>query len=255
MPLSPKARSRLLAGALLLLVLCSGGVYLIARAYNNYLKQPPRSERPHIYVMPQPLPLEPCTLDPLTNVTFAGYSFDVPWAVADSTELGAQRDVLRVDFASGQVMAVSDLDELLRALEGLRKEDAQTREYIETMWGPQALESHYGFIRVVMETTPSDVTIFVHPMRAFGTKKLLTLKDELASNAATGLYTFEAGNIRGFQFGDPSQATEVEVILFDPSDRALNLLVRPGRDPAGRISQLDMSCILQSVRPADEPHK
>jgi hypothetical protein len=250
--MEPRIRTILLLLLGAALALGAGCVYVAIQAYISFLEQPPEAEKPHLYATPQLLKLEPCELSPSTTVTLAGFAFDTPWTAIDETQPDDEDGIKVVKFTTEQAIVASDMNEVFQAVGNLRSENPQTRQMLESMMGPTALESNYGFISAVVATTPSDVAILRFPTKTLGARMLLGLKDSLASNAATGLFSFHTNHVRGFQLGDPSKTNAVDIIVFDERDAPLHLMIGVKEDSTVRVSQGELSCIIQSIRPADE---
>lgn len=61
------------------------------------------------------------------------------------------------------------------------------------------------------------------------------------------LYATSEGQMRGFQFGDPTQSQFVRLTVFDPSDRETWLIFRNSSE--AQWSQPEINAVLASMRP------
>ena len=230
------------------------GCYLLAvKAYDFVFYKPPREEKPHLYATPEPLELQDCNAAGGTALSFFGYLIRVPWTGVKSET--ADEDSAGAFFESRNYVYAHLPAEKDTPLGHFNRQTEEDRRNVEALLGPEALRSNYNFYRALFSVTPSDLSFNTPYQRLIGLRVLLTLKDMHGGDAATGLHSFETPHVKGFQLGDPGRKRTVKLLVFGTNDQffSLSLGRREGRDAA--ITQDELNCIIQSIRPAEEPKK
>jgi hypothetical protein len=204
-------------------------------------------ENPALASTPVPLAEKSASEAPGTAFSEYGFRFEVPWVAKEKSHQ---------DYAA--IIYVPDGDKALvffnpaqnaGLVEGLRqtlkdrgKNPLAASLYLNAM-------SDYELERSIWYTTPDQLSLFF-PRRkdVFGAMRL-SMKDVLKDQAKTGVYAFTFGNLRGFQFGDPSQAHGVRIDAFDDQDRHFVFSIGTKSESDVYLKQAEINRVLQSLRP------
>ncbi len=249
--MEPRTRTILLLLLGAALALGGGCLYLAIKAYNTFMEKPSQAEKPHLYLKPEPLELQPCEAEPATTLSYFGFSTGVPWSEVEDT---SESDFFtHVYFTSGHTIGFSQLPEENQPASAWRQQDPQARKAMEEFFGPGALDSHYGFFKAIISTTPDELDSAGSFQKTIGVRMRLLMKEGFARGGETGIYSFETEDIRGFQLGDPTRSDSINLTVFDRSDRQLNLWLSSVDPSEVRLTQSEVSCIIQHTRPAEEP--
>jgi hypothetical protein len=188
-----------------------------------------------------PKPLTDTSLAPaqgITRVTQSGCSIDLPWSNVTVLRYGASlpdgRGVVFSDPASE-----ADEAAIFRGEQGTPS--------TVPVFGATALQSNYALLAAQLNFNPAELSYLPwgrdHARQVFlaVSKSMLTQKYPL-------VYSVAMGNVRGFQFGDPSHADRfVELRMFDPKDRQFRVRVDAGKTPVP-WTQPEINFMVNSMR-------
>jgi len=210
---------------------------------------------PKLALVPIPLSDTSISTTPGTIVTLFGYQFEVPWqgqvavrnpgddhlAVVYSAAVGKPLMFFNPAKNGGLV-------ETTRAELKARGEDPRIADaYLDA-------HSDYDLIRSTLYTTPAQLSLIFPGKNAVYAATRLMIKRTEAVGAETGLYSFQIGQLRGFQIGDPSRARNVRVIGFDRGDNRFEFGFGgvPGHQYVSKqgFNQAEINRVLQSLRSA-----
>jgi len=117
--------------------------------------------------------------------------------------------------------------------------------------GDEALQSDYALYRTILQMTPDKITPFESQSDAANQALLLLVKGIcMPPGAASGVFSVNAGEFSGFQFGRPANPSgEVSVRLFSDSSSFNFIFIQKAGAPA-LISQPDINRILHTLHKA-----
>ncbi|MGH9709980.1 MAG: hypothetical protein ACRD37_05505, partial [Candidatus Acidiferrales bacterium] len=110
--------------------------------------------------------------------------------------------------------------------------------------------SNYALYLAVYGASPAGISPFMPRDQAVRVSTLLQWKLAFGSDGTNTIYTLQAGNNRGLQFGDPARDHVVVVRLFDSHEQQIRLLFTSKATQSGIISQNDINCVIDSIRPS-----
>lgn len=202
----------------------------------------------HLSVVPIPLSNSSISQEKGTTENFFGYQFEVPWQGGEQK----QRDSIAFVFSQSSQEAVSFFDpggdrgfiRMMKETPGLRV------GYLNPLYGRENVQSDYEFLRAALNTTPSQLSLFLPWSKEVYAANLLRMKEVALLGPQTGLYSFEFGQLRGFQQGDPVRDKNVEVEAYDAADRKFKLIFSSKSGPNGGMTQPHINRVLQTLRPA-----
>jgi len=168
-----------------------------------------------------------------TNLSYYGYSFEVPWRGIDTVQ--KRMHWVEIHFKSGLVLTFFNPKYFQADL----IDDGGTK---------------YEQYKAVLSMTTSQLSPFCSHEHFARSLKLLEVKGTMFehSSAAPDIYSFRTNRYRGFEISGLSQNWQsVGLILFDAADREINIGVdagRPGQHPAVKITQTEINRVIQSFR-------
>jgi hypothetical protein len=134
------------------------------------------------------------------------------------------------------------------------RDDKQAQKLL----GNELLHSNFNLIQAAMLTTPDQVKWWrFRSSQNERADSLLLAKFLIVENSfpiqaltSSSIYSISAGEMRGFQFGDPTTPPyEVHLDLFDKSDRHLALDIVAAREHAQVLTQEEINAIVASIHP------
>jgi hypothetical protein len=182
------------------------------------------------------------------KVSYFGYEFEVPWDDIDesgSRIIGGNKAIIA--FRSGNVLSVwrGSPREFVDSVLSSGKMDSNTFRQI---YGDDALESDYALHRIILETTPADITPFISKRKAISGAMLLAMKAISAPRGAdSAIFAVTAADFRGFQYGRPRvPPVGLNVELFGDNG-SLDFIFGQKAGGPTVISQADINRILETL--------
>jgi len=178
---------------------------------------------PILSLTPTPLPIVDAAPSKGTVVTHSGYSFDVPWSGVGSKQT-KNFDVMEVySFGSGVGSTFTGPDPKRGDLIDTVKKNIGGEKTI-TLFGPGTTKSNYAFHKAILGLTPSAMKPWMSRREAVRTSMLLTSKAISSIGGDTGLFSVQANDWKGFQFGDPAKRPKtITLQLYDSGDRHIEI--------------------------------
>jgi hypothetical protein len=182
------------------------------------------------------------------KLSYFGYEFEVPWDDVDEAKsqiIGGNKAI--IPFRSGNVLSVwsgSPHD----FVNGVLSSGKIDRDTFRQIYGDKVLQSDYLFHRIMLETTPDQITPFIPRGQAISRSMLLLMKGISAPRGAdSGIFLVRTGDFSGFQFGRPQSSSRgVSVELYSDSG-SLDLIFGQKVNGSTIISQPDINLILQTI--------
>lgn len=243
---------RILVGLGVTVLLC--GVYLWFFGIQTAIALETRSiarKMPVVRKVPVELPDSSVSGAPGKKLSYFGYEFEIPWDDIDeakSRAIGEGKVIIA--FRSGNALSVwsGPPREFVKTVldSGKLEPDAFRR-----MFGDEALQSDYALHRLMLTTTPDQVTPFISKQSAVSQAMLILMKGISAPRGADScIFAVQAGEFRGFQYGQAGDPRGFSVELFADSG-SLDFIFGQKRDGPTVISQSDINRILHTLRRAN----
>jgi hypothetical protein len=221
--------------------------------YIVWMMKKEAAKNSRLSVVPTPLSNTSISLVKGTPENFFGYQFEVPWQTGEQK----QRDSIALVFSQSSQEAVSFFDpggdrgfiRMMKETPGLKV------GYLNPVYGRENVQSEYEFARAALNTSPSQLSLFLHWSNEVYAANLLRMKEVFLLGPQGSLYSFEFGQLRGFQHGDPVQDKNVEVDAYNADDRKFKFIFSSRSGPNGGMTQPDINRILQTLRPASPSQK
>jgi len=198
-----------------------------------------------------PRPLTDTSVSPSegTVLSYYGYRFEVPWTGRDK-ESNEGRWV-KVSFKKGQ--AIRFTNPAFFQDNPISGQVAHDPDYFRKAFKLGPRESKYEQYKAVISTTPSQWSPFASRREFARVRILLELKGLLFEHnvAAPDIFSFETKGYRGFEFSGLSHDwQEVDLSLFDPTDRCFHISILGDARSGVRLTQSEINRVIQSFRPA-----
>jgi hypothetical protein len=201
---------------------------------------------PGVRVAPQPLADYSLSSGPTTRLSYFGYEFEVPWNASFKVK-GGKGGLVQLQFDSGR-----NLTFIVPANQGgLLSEIVQDRSMnmanLQLVFGELTNSSAYDQQAALLNITPQSVRSFGPRAQAVRGITLLTIKAiALGPGLATGVFSFQFADKRGFQIGDPHKSKRVDLEVFDMGGHHIEMLLFAPNDTA-RLSQPEINRVLMSL--------
>ena len=242
-------RTRILAGLVVTAVLC--GTYLWFFGVQTFFALEARNIARQIPVVKK----EPVELPDLSisravekKLSYFGYEFEVPWDDVDEAKsriIGGNKAIIA--FHSGNVLSVwiGSPHDFVNAVLSSGKID---RDTFRQIYGDEALQSDYSFHRIMLGTTPGQITPFIPKRQAISRSMLLLMKGISAPMGAdSGIFLVRTGDFNGFQFGRPQGSSKGFSVQLYSESCSLDFIFGQKVNGSTIISQPDVNLILQTI--------
>jgi len=184
---------------------------------------------------------------PHKKVTYFGYEFELPWDDVDESKDKTTGQIHVGAFHSGNAFWFSTfrpksfVDEVMKA----SKLDPQR---FRQLYGEAAFESDYGFNKIMLQMTPSEITPFVSRRQAVTGQMLLVIKGMSIPNADSGIFSIQTPEFQGFQFQSPqSRPFKITDYLYSNDGGVDVMFLQKVGGSAPSISQAEINRVIQSI--------
>jgi hypothetical protein len=185
---------------------------------------------------------------PHRKATHFGYEFELPWDDVDEQKSKTRGQIEVIAFRSGNAFWFSAFPPKDFVHE-IMKTGQLDPESFRRLCGDEASESDYGFNKIMLQATPSDITPFVSPRRAAAAVWLLMIKGMSMPPAKSGIFSIQAGDFRGFQFENPrSRPNRISDYLYSEHGGIDLIFFQKVDGSAPVISQPEINRIIESIQ-------
>jgi hypothetical protein len=190
---------------------------------------------------------------PGRTFSYFGYEFEVPWDDLNEGKMKQVGKAQLISFRSGNALLFSRMEpqEFVRTFLSSTNADP---EKVRKLWAGDALESDYALHRLILETTPGQLTLLSHREVVVRGAMLLLFKGRMMPGGGeSGIFRVRTERFQGFQFGDPqSRPKSLDVEMFS-DDVGLSFIFAQrenGATPA--ITQAQINRVLHTARKVHE---
>ena len=205
---------------------------------------------PAVYITPQPLRDYSVSDAAGTELSYFGYSFEVPWKGISKKREAPNKSgpggLVFVGFDSGQsVLLIVPGDQSGLFGEMVHDKDMQ---YLKPVFGDLAKGSPYDQYAALLNMSPSAIRIFGPSRERGGRMALLMVKAiALPKSLETGAFSFQLPGKRGFQIGDPSKSQRVQLEVLDLDGHYVEIICSASKNGAN-LRQSELNGILTTLR-------
>lgn len=169
----------------------------------------------------------------------------MPWADIDEEKtrvFGGNKAI--ITFRSGNVLSLWS-GPPHEFMNGLLEQGKIDKDTFRKIYGDESLKSGYKFQRLILETTPDEITLLSPRKKAVSQGVLLMVK--VPGDPNSGIFMVRGKEYKGFQYGHPqSPPKQLSVELF-PEDGHLDLIFGQKKNGPTLISQADINPVVQSI--------
>jgi len=182
---------------------------------------------------------------------FYEYEFTVPWSGKSKSTPSFVGVELRYD--SGQVVIFFDPDSQVDTIHKLKASSPADYQKFMSVFGNKPLDTNYALYQSVYAAAPAQISPFMNSSDALRVNVLLLWKlsfgPDLTAGGVPEFSSFDWGKLRGFEFGDPAKDHPVAVRVFDDKDQQFRFIFTVAAGSSGKITQDDISSVVQSLQP------
>jgi hypothetical protein len=216
--------------------------FLVLEAHNAARKLP------FIKLKPVELTDLSISLAPGMKLSYFGYEFDIPWTDIDKEKtkiIGGNKAIIA--FRSGNALSVWS-GPPHEFMNGLIEQGKIDRDTFRKVYGDEALQSDYNFVRRILETTPDSVTLFSRRKTAGSQEVLLMVKAIcVPGDPNSEIFAVQGKAFKGFQYGRPLSPPKLLDVELFPENGHLDLLFGQKKDGPTVISQADINRVVQTI--------
>jgi hypothetical protein len=206
---------------------------------------------PSLYDTPHDLDLKSTPAAQTSHVEIYNYQCDLPWKGPAQTE--ASEDATDFKFPSGAFVRVYVPESQVDNLKTFKGETPEEQRRIDNMFGAHPFSSNFDLYSAVYEASPAQISPFMSRGDAQHVSALLIWKLNYDMVLPGGVLTFDAGPVRGLQFGNPEQAHAVVLRAFGVQDRQFEFLILMRANATAKLAQNDINLIIASLKPIPLP--
>jgi hypothetical protein len=174
------------------------------------------------------------------------YQFKSPWGDATQKDSGT---FLRLNFKPGQAIAFYDPAVQLGTIGSMKSSDPAAYQTFANTFAGNPIDTNYDLYKAIYTVSPSQLTPWLSSRDALRLNALLIWKLGFGFDSGPGLYSFDTGQSRGFQFGNPASGRPVALRIFDTHDRQFRFTIVRTAGSSADITQQDVDTIIQSFEP------
>lgn len=200
---------------------------------------------PGLSLVPRELPVKStATLDGRRVEKF-GYSLQVPWKEVNSDR--TFNNVALLSFKEGVSLLLMNPKDAVDTLRTMNEGARASHSSLQDIVGASAARSNYELMNAGLQEIPSDAKWWISPKHNARCVALLTIKSACVFQTSV-IYRINIGEIRGFQFGNPSLSPyRVRLKLFDRNDHLHEIWISSqAKRPA--LAQAELNAFIASIK-------
>ncbi|MCR4263995.1 MAG: hypothetical protein NUV98_04745 [Candidatus Roizmanbacteria bacterium] len=220
--------------------------FFLPQIFVNFYKELnySKSKTPWLYAEPTMRSIkQPEDLSQYPHYSYYGIAFRVPWNNEPEVKNYEQSTTLR--FSDERVLIIHDpiLSVDIAAAMTSGEEADQVRE----LFGAEHFENDYKLKKLILSSTPDEITFLTSGKEATAKLVLVTLKNALLISESKTVYDFHADNVVGFQYGDPGNDGGVVIDYYDRAYSPYSLIIS-GKE----LTQEEVDLIISSISFEDD---
>jgi hypothetical protein len=174
------------------------------------------------------------------------YEFTSPWP--GNVKTVPELSFVRFRFDSGQVIVFFDPEAQINVIRQMKSGETVQYTQFQNVFGELAPATNYDLYRTVYSATPAQISPTMHSQDAFRTNVLLLWKLSFGFDMQPGIHSIEAGNNRGFEFGDLASGHPVALRVFDETDKQFRFIFTIAVGSNGTLTQDNINLAVQSLK-------
>jgi hypothetical protein len=174
------------------------------------------------------------------------YEFTSPWP--GNVKITPKLLYSEMRFDSGPIVLFFDPEAQLDTVEELKTKNGPEYQQLLSMFGDEPVDNDYLLYKATYEASPDRISPFMNRDEAMRTNGVLLYKLSFGYDLPGDIHSFEFGNNRGFQFGDPVYEQPIAVRVFDSQGKQLRMIFTVAAGSDALVTQDNISSILQSLK-------
>lgn len=174
-----------------------------------------------------------------------GLQFIPPWKGNVKAEPSQTATTFR--FEGGPIVILFDPETSEDTLREMETTNSAQYLKVLTIFGPKPFDSNYALYQSVYGATPAATSPFQDRAASLRMDQLLLMKMSFGVEAQGEIFSFELGNNRGLQFGDPSQRLPVAAHVFNERDEQFRVIISVAAGSDTKVTQEDVDEVLSTV--------
>ena len=203
------------------------------------------SANPWLEEVPQPLPASLSSAKG-TPVKAYDYEFMSPWGAGKVTPYTAH---VEFRFAGGQLALFIDPETSLDTMRNMKSANPAEYQKFTNIFLDHPIDTNYQLYQTVYGSSPAQLSPIMSSRDAMRMNVLLLWKLSFGFDTSPGVYAFEFGKTRGFQFGEAGKGRPVVIRLFDDHDRQFRLIFTTAAGSTASLSQDEINVAVASFKP------
>lgn len=236
-------------GSLVTLAIIFAVLFGVQTAAVFYFKKS-QDEAPELYAVPRELQMRSEATSAGRRLSLFGYELETPWTAIEKEN--ANQFFIQVAFKSGKGVIVFNPAQAVDLIDEFRENNPEYADEMVSLFGRESMKSDYALYQSILNATPDQLSVFMSQRDTIRLSILLILKSMVMASFESEMYAFEYRDLRGFQFGNPARSDKVFVLIFDRNDRKVELLFFAPKDAATRLSQDEITHVIQNLRPVGD---
>jgi hypothetical protein len=181
------------------------------------------------------------------KVTCFGYEFELPWDDVDEPKDKTTGQIHVAAFRSGNAFWFSTFPPKSFVNEVMKTAKLDPQGFRQ-LYGDAAFESDYGFHKIMLQMTPSEITPLVSRRQAAAGAMLLLIKAISMPRADSGIFSIQTPDSQGFQFQSPqSRPFKITDELYSNDGGVDVMFFQKAGGSAPGISQAEINRVIQSI--------
>jgi len=196
-----------------------------------------------------PLPLADLSISsvPHKKVTYFGYEFELPWDDVEESKDKTTGQIHVGAFRSGNAFWFSTFPPKSFVNEVMKTGRLDPQNFRQ-LYGDAAFESDYGFHKMMLQMTPSEITPFISRRQAAAGAMLLIFKGISMPKADSGIFWIQTPDFQGFQFQSAqNRPFKITDELFSNDGGVDVMFLQKAGGSAPSISQAEINRVIQSI--------
>ncbi len=200
------------------------------------LKLYPESENPSLFSQSTPRDVKRVIPANGSEYSLYGLHFSVPWT--DLLKKNEKPGVgTQLFFPQQKFVTVYEdgylSERFVTGSDGVFS--AKDRQQVSDYFGTNITSDKYMFYRIVLDNTPDRIGSSTTQTEALARAALTSVKAVITTGTRGKVYSFNLGNVKGFQLGDTSSEKPIVLYVFDQANSLFNLSIAGTQDEVDYI--------------------
>jgi len=204
------------------------------------------SRDPWLNEVSQPLPAAAPAGPKLTSASAYDFKFTTPWG---APKINPSQSFVVMRFDSGQIITFFDPQTMLDSIGRLKSASPTEYQKFANVFIDHPIESNFALFQAVYSASPALESPVMAGREALRMNVLLLWKLSFGFDTGSGIYSFQWGAMRGFQFGEPSKGRPVALRVFDDRDRQFRFFFLVAANSNAQFSQDEIASVVASLQP------